>query len=265
MRWKQHKEEMMRLQINGQSYEAEPGRTILDVARREGIRIPTLCHHQGLEPWGGCRLCMVEITHADWKGWKGLVTACLYPVEEGLEVVTDNEAVHAARRVILDLLLARCPEAELIRKLAAEYGVIKSSYRLNEEKTDCIMCTLCVRACAAVGANAISTGSRGAGKYIAVPFHSPPPDCIGCLSCAHICPTGCIEFEETAFTRKIWDREFRLIKCSDCGGPVMTEEQRAFEIKKTGLPEDNLNLCPECKKQKIVDTITATFNPEVPE
>jgi bidirectional [NiFe] hydrogenase diaphorase subunit len=256
---------MMRLQINGQSYKAEAGQTILDVARREGINIPTLCHHEGLESWGGCRLCMVEITHANWKGWRGLVTACLYPVEEGLEVVTDNEAVHKVRRVVLDLLLARCPDAELIRKLAADYGVIKSSYHENEEQTDCILCTLCVRACAAVGTNAIATASRGAGKYIAIPFDSPPPDCIGCLSCAHICPTNCIKFEESGATRKIWGREFKMVQCADCGQPVMTEEQQAFEIKKTGLPDENFNLCPDCKKQKVVDTITATFDPEVPE
>lgn len=253
---------MIRFQMNGQSYKAEEGQTILEVARREGIHIPTLCYHEGLESWGGCRLCMVEITHADWKGWKGLVTSCLYPVEEGLDVTTDNEAVHKARRVVLDLLLARCPEAELIRRLAAEYGITKTTYQENKEKTDCILCTLCVRACEAVGANAISTGSRGADKYIAIPFRQPPPDCIGCLSCAHVCPTKCIEFDDKGFVRNIWGRDFAMVKCSSCGKPVMTEAQRDFEIKKHGLPEDSYIECPDCKKQKIVDTIGATFNPE---
>lgn len=250
---------MIRVKINGKSYQAEEGQTVLDAARAAGIHIPTLCFHEGLESWGGCRVCMVEITHPDWKGWKGLVTSCLYPVEEGLVVFTDNEAVHKVRRTVLDLLLARCPEAEAIRKLAAEYGIEKTSYKESATRTDCILCTLCVRVCAAKGADAISTGMRGAQKKISIPFSTPPPDCIGCLSCAHICPTDCIRFEDEGTTRKIWGRTFTMIQCACCGRPVMTEAQREFEAAKSGLPEENFNFCPECKKRKVVDRIGTAF------
>jgi NADH dehydrogenase/NADH:ubiquinone oxidoreductase subunit G len=251
--------DMIHLQINGRAYRGAEGETILAVARREGIPIPTLCHHEGLEPYGGCRICMVEITHRNWKGWKGQVAACLYPVEEGLEVVTDNESVHAVRRVVLDLLLARCPGAEAIRKLAAEYGLHETSYLENKEKTNCILCTQCVRACAALGASAISTGDRGAQKKIAIPFRKPPPDCIGCLSCVHVCPTDVIKYEDQGDTRRIWGRTFKMVKCADCKRPFMTEAQRDFEALKTGLPKDAYSACPDCRKRSTVERIGETF------
>lgn len=252
---------MIHLKINGRSFEAEEGQTILEVAKENGIRIPALCHHDGLESWGGCRVCMVEITHADWKGWKGLVTACLYPVEEGLEVTTDNEAVHDVRKVVLDLLLARSPGAEVVRKMAAEYGVLDTSYRENPIKHDCILCTLCVRVCAAKGPNAISTSDRGAQKKISIPFKQAPPDCIGCLSCAHICPTQVIPYKEQGNTRKIWGRTFERVACPVCGKPYLPKEQVEFEAKKTGLPEELFSTCPDCKKNKVVDRISSTFHP----
>jgi len=253
---------MIHLQINGKACQAAEGETVLAVARREGIPIPTLCHHDALEPFGGCRVCMVEITHKNWKGWKGLVTSCLYPVEEGLEVQTDNDAVREVRKVVLDLLLARCPEAEAIRRLAAEYGVHETSFRRNPIRNDCILCTLCVRVCAAKGPKAIATAERGAQKKISIPFKQPPPDCIGCLSCARLCPTQVIRFESGEQTRKIWGRTFEMIRCERCGSPVMTREQVAFEAAKTGLSEECFRLCPECKKEKVVGTVGAAFHPE---
>ena len=99
-------EKAINLEIDGRCLQAAEGMTVLEVARREGVPIPTLCHHEAVEPAGACRLCLVEITHPDWKGWKGLVTSCLYPVEEGLQVTTDNDEIRNARRTILDLLLA---------------------------------------------------------------------------------------------------------------------------------------------------------------
>ena len=175
------------LSIDGESISSPPGSTILEVAERHGIKIPTLCHHDALEPAGACRLCMVEITHPDWGGWKGLVTSCLYPVEEGLRVATYNEEIREVRRTMLDLLLSRCPGSDFMRKLAAEHGVTAPTWRQREEETTCILCTLCVRVCAVKGCNAIGTGNRGIERIIARPFDQPPPDCIGCASCAHIC------------------------------------------------------------------------------
>lgn len=253
-------EKTINLEINGRFFQAREGMTILEVAKREGIPIPTLCYHEALEPFGACRLCVVQITHPDWKGWKGLVTSCLYPVEGGLQVVTDNEDIRNVRKTLLDLLLARCPDSTVIQEMAAEYGVTATSYKKNEEDTTCILCGLCVRVCAVKGCNAIGTAGRGIEKRIAIPFKQPPPDCIGCASCAHICPTGTIKYRDTEDVRKIWGHSFEMAKCTSCGRPIMPEKQIEFEAKKSGLDPDYFRTCSACSQRKTVETIRSSFN-----
>lgn len=250
------------LEIDGRVVQAREGMTILDVARREGIPVPTLCHHDALEPAGACRLCMVEITHKDWKGWKGLVASCLYPVEEGLQVDTDNDNVRRSRRIVLDLLLARCPGSDVIRKLARQHGVTRTSFKESKLKTTCILCGLCVRVCAVKGSDAIGTAGRGIEKRISIPFKQPPPDCIGCLSCGHICPTNTIRFEEKNGTRKIWGRSFEMLRCESCGCPVLPEEQARFEAERSGLDLSYFTRCPVCSEKKTVATIGSAFEME---
>lgn len=252
--------ETINVEINGRYFQAREGMTILEVANREGIAIPTLCHHDALEPVGSCRLCLVEITHPDWSGWKGLVTACLYPVEEGLQVTTDNEDIRNVRRTIVDLLLARCPGSDVIQQLAAEYGVTATSYKKNEVETTCILCGLCVRVCAVKGCSAIGTAGRGILKRISIPFKQPPPDCIGCASCANICPTGTITYKDKENVREIWGRSFEMVKCESCGRPVMPEKQLEFEAIRSGLNPDYFRTCRVCSQQKTVETIRSSFD-----
>jgi len=241
----------MHIFINGKKLVAEEGETVLAVARRNEIPIPTLCHHDALEPVGACRLCMVEITHADWKGWRGLVTSCLYPVEDGLQVLTDCDPVKRQRQTILDLLLARCPESEVIRKMAEQHGEI-THYEPFDDGSKCIMCYLCVRACAKMGCHAISAVNRGTFKEIAPPFQGAPDACVGCGSCAAVCPTGHIAMEDGPTSRRIWGRTFTFVACAECGAPVITAAHRDHVIARDVLPADYFERCAACKKQNLV-------------
>jgi NADH dehydrogenase/NADH:ubiquinone oxidoreductase subunit G len=179
---------MIKFQINDQEIKAQPGWTVLEAAREHGIHIPTLCHHEAVEPSGACRLCVVELKDGDWSK---VVISCMYPVAEGLKVYTDSERVNNVRRWILEMLLAQCPASKEIKELAAEYGVGGTRFKVHDPDEECILCGLCVRACAqVVGANAISTVGRGVHKKIGAPYLTPTDACVACGTCVTVCPTG---------------------------------------------------------------------------
>jgi NADH dehydrogenase/NADH:ubiquinone oxidoreductase subunit G len=184
---------MVNFTINDKQLEVEEGKTILEVARQEGIDIPTLCYHKDLTPYGACRLCLVEITGG---GRPGLEASCIYKVTEGLKVKTDTERVKKARKIVFELLMARCPDAEKIRELAAKYGV--EGTRIHLEKTEnCILCGLCVRACAEVSERyAQSFSGRGVNRTVQTPFNKLSGKCIGCGACAYLCPVKSLKIQE---------------------------------------------------------------------
>jgi bidirectional [NiFe] hydrogenase diaphorase subunit len=184
---------MIKFTLDGNEYEVNEGTTILEVAREAGIKIPTLCHHEELSPYGACRLCLVEVTK---RGWPSIQPACLYPAQEGLEVSTDSERVIKTRKIMLELYLARSPESETIRELAHEYGVRDTRFKLKET-SDCILCGLCVRACAEISQrHAISFAHRGSKRAIQTPFGELADLCVGCKACAFVCPTHTIQIDE---------------------------------------------------------------------
>jgi bidirectional [NiFe] hydrogenase diaphorase subunit len=238
---------MVTLTIDGRQLQAEAGKTILEVAQDNNIYIPTLCFNEAVKPYGACRLCLVEITRSKRER---LVTSCLYEVEEGLQVKTNSERIASNRRMLMELLLARCPNNKEVQDLAHKLGVEKTGFKL--EDNNCILCALCVRACdEVVGVSAISLVGRGTGREMATPFYEPSDVCIGCGSCAYVCPTAAIGFEDVGNTRYVrWPKnsmEFKLKKCKSCGTYWAPEKQLDYIIKKANLAPDAFDKCPDCR------------------
>lgn len=236
---------MINLIIDGRKVEAEEGQTILEVAREEGIDIPTLCYHEAVSSAGACRMCVVE---AGKGGRSKIVASCLYPVEEGLEVVTNSERVLDSRRTVIELLLASCPKSEILQEMAAELGVEGTAFKAEDEDNLCILCGLCVRACdEIVGVDAISLVSRGTKREISTPFDDASEVCIGCGSCHYICPTGAVKMVDENGVRKIdnWNVEFELVKCKTCGNYIAPRAQLDYIRDIYGVEED-LEICTSC-------------------
>ncbi|MHB9115696.1 MAG: 2Fe-2S iron-sulfur cluster-binding protein [Thermoleophilia bacterium] len=177
------------LQIDGKQFEVREGITILEAAREVGIEIPTLCYHEGLEPHGGCRLCMVEVEE---RGWSKLVASCVYTVEKDLVVTTRSEKIDRVRKTILELLLAHAPDSPELLVLAQEYGADKD--RFEKESSFCIHCGLCVRYCAEVkGAHAVGFLDRGARREISFVPEIAAKECWSCKECFPLCPTSALQ------------------------------------------------------------------------
>jgi heterodisulfide reductase subunit A len=182
------------LDIDGAEVKARKGMTILEAARGAGISIPTLCHHTGLAPFGACRICGVEIVQ---RGRSRIVASCVYPVDEGLVVKTKSDKVIRDRKMLIELMLAHAPKAEVIQNLAHDYGVERTRFRIEDEENLCILCGLCVRICEErMGRSAINFVGRGIDRKVDTPFHIQTEDCMVCGACASVCPTGAIKLED---------------------------------------------------------------------
>jgi len=178
------------LQIDGKEVGAREGMTVLEAARSAGITsIPTLCHHEKLEPFGGCRICIVEV---EVRGWTKLVVSCVYPVEENLIIRTRSEKIDRIRKTILELLLAHAPDSPQLQDLAQEYGADRD--RFEKEASFCIHCGLCVRYCAEVAKkNAVGFIDRGIRKEISFIPEIASRECNNCKECFPLCPTSYLQ------------------------------------------------------------------------
>ncbi|MBW6458205.1 MAG: [FeFe] hydrogenase, group A [FCB group bacterium] len=213
----------MNIKINNNAFWANPGETILQVAQREGIKIPTLCYMPELTPTGACRICVVEIANGQ------LVPACAYPVNEGMEVQTNSKKVRRSRKSIIELLIANHPQDCLVcvrngccdlQDLAAEYGV--RSYRYVGEKRSgkldlaspaverdpekCILCGRCVRMCHEVqNVGAIDFTERGFYSQVAPALDRSlnTTACVYCGQCITACPVGALR--EKSYLKIAWE------------------------------------------------------------
>ncbi len=174
------------LQIDGKAVKAAEGTSVLEAAQDAGISIPTLCHHEKLEPYGACRLCMVEV---EVRGRKDCVVSCLYPVARELVVRTRSERIDKIRRVILEELLAHAPHSPELTRLAEEYGADRD--RFEKDASFCILCGLCVRYCAEIkGKNAVGFVESGPRRKIRFVPRIAAEECWSCQECFALCPTS---------------------------------------------------------------------------
>jgi len=175
---------MINMKLNGLDVCVDDGMTVLEASQFLGFPIPTLCHMEGLTPYGACRLCVVEIGEGPRAR---LVTSCTYPATEGLRVRTASNRVIRARRMILELLLASCPQSRTIQDLASAHDVRQQRFR--QEYEDCVLCGRCVRMCEEqMMAKAIGFRGRGSYRSIGTPFDVKSEACRLCGGCIYVCP-----------------------------------------------------------------------------
>jgi NAD-dependent dihydropyrimidine dehydrogenase PreA subunit len=201
-----------------------------------GFPIPTLCHMDGLAEYGGCRLCVVEIGE---EPRSKLVASCTYQVQEGLKVRTNSERVERARRLLMELYVATCPDSKRLQDLAAQMGVRRCRYEMKHEH--CIQCGLCVRICREqMMAGAIGFAGRGKARHVSRPFDVTDPACRQCGACLWACPvcelrcqastattalcSGCLNFAPVCL-QSYDDAMCFLDPCHACeqGGPFRSE------------------------------------------
>jgi bidirectional [NiFe] hydrogenase diaphorase subunit len=245
--------------INGKKYPADEGEILLGVAVRNQIAIPHLCYEPSLDPYGACRLCMVEV---EKRGKREMTTSCTLRAAEGLEVVTDSPEVVKHRSILFELYLAEAPKSEVIREMAARYGVMKTRFLKKPDTTDslgnkCVLCGLCVRACnELMGAGAIGFVNRGPYTVVNTPYFEPTKDCYGCGACVKVCPTSAVEMEDAGDTRimKSWGAtKIPLARCDGCGKYSAPKGLAIATLARVtpSLKEEVATLCPACRGKRI--------------
>ncbi len=245
----------MQIEINGRTIPVRAGQTVLEAATEDGIWIPTLCHHQGLESYGACRLCLVETGSGD----RGKITAsCTLPVSDGLMVETDSPQVREIREMIMQLHLAVAPDAPRVRELARRLEVGQPVLARHGDG-QCTLCGLCVRACRQVGANAIGFAFRGSERRVTAPFGARAADCLGCRACAEICPTGEVVFSESGgrLFGERWQSDVPLSRCAVCGRTFTPQPLSGYLQQRYGLELRQADCCPECRRQQAAASLAA--------
>lgn len=185
---------MVNVKIDGKEVQVPEETTILKAAEKAGVWIPTMCHSDLIEPYGVCRLCSVEVVRGKRTR---VVTACNYPVRDGIVVNTNSEKIQWIRKMIMEFMVSRWPNVKVVKEMAAQIGVQKSrfeSLEKDESETACILCGKCVNVCRdLVKAEVLGFANRGIAREVVLPFAQKSDKCIVCGACAHVCPTGHIK------------------------------------------------------------------------
>ena len=235
---------MVKFTIDGRKVEGKEGSVILQNARALSIDIPTLCHHDEVSPFGACRLCTVEVkSNGKWQ----LAASCTTAITSGMEIKTNSDRVLASRKLAAELLYYKYPKTKAVYEMARRLGVAVNEE--EPERHDCILCGLCTRTCReVVGVCALTFQDRGLGRDVDTPkIEFVAESCIGCGSCAYICPTGFVKMETTGDKRMIWDKVFKMATCNVCGRYFAPQDQLAFISSKTGVALDKLMTCVSCR------------------
>jgi predicted molibdopterin-dependent oxidoreductase YjgC len=231
-------ENTISLRVNGKEISGRKGQTVLEVFRDNGIHIPTLCYHPKMPPYGGCRLCIVEI-----EKMRGLVPACTTPAADGMVVQTQTEQVVRVRKSVLELLLAygnhNCLLCESngnceLQDLVYEHGIESLRFQgdfepipvddtnamIARDLSKCVLCGRCVRACLEVQVNGvIEVARRGSDASISTFDDKPLKDsnCVFCGECVAACPTGALIEKEAKFRGRPWEVDKVVTTCGYCG------------------------------------------------
>ena len=245
------------ISINSNPFKVEKGKSVLSVCNENGIEVPSLCHNEALEPCGACRLCMVEVIKGPHK--KGLTASCTLKADDGLEILTNTEKIKQHRKILFELYLAEAPDSEVIKEMAAKYGVFETRFPKRKKHNDplnnkCVLCGQCVRICEEVmHTAAIYFTGRGYLTSINTPYLQESDVCLGCKACVEVCPTGAVEYEDLDGFRimKSWSNtKIPLKKCPVCGRFFAPESLVSFTLNKmdTELKKAIKEICPICRK-----------------
>lgn len=244
----------LKIVIDGKELSARFDQTILSLARENGIFIPTLCYSPALDAAAMCRLCVVELSEGKRSRF---VTSCNYPLRREAEIKTDTAALRQGRKILIELLLARCPDSAELKRLAGEYGCDLGRFSsLNE---DCVLCGLCARVCEKAGGKTLTLSGRGVEIHVNTAFGESSKSCLACGACVQICPVKAISFEDIAGERilKIHGREAARVQLNQClmchnyYGPVIDLKEVMARIGDSAIPAPHENICPDCARRKL--------------
>jgi predicted molibdopterin-dependent oxidoreductase YjgC len=265
---------MVTFEINGQVANVEEGMTILDAAKKLGIKIPHLCYDPRLKPYGGCRLCLVEI-----EGARNPVPSCAAKVTEGMKVQTDTVTLHEIRKTIVELLLSNHPQECLtcentgqcaLQDIAYELGVREISFEgekhfhtvtdpspfVEREMDKCIVCARCVRICRDVQHCSVYTlAFRGFEIIPTTPYDKPltESNCVFCGQCISTCPTGALTSKISRFKGRPWQTQSTTTTCPYCGVgcqlELITKDGEIIDIQT--FPGEGVNKGNLCVKGRF--------------